>query len=291
MSIGVNELDQDIYVITLKDDVVYVTTNPNNYGQPSIQFQDEGANVGEAGVVNKIDFVGSNVSVSLVGGKLTITISGGSASYTAEDAANKSTTFFADRTSDIKYPSVKSVYDFILNKITGFTKTGRYLTPQVNASASGTIALAANSLRAYPFQVLNAITITELISEVTTLVALSKYRFGLYTDNGSIYPDALISGSDAVEYDSSATGTKSSGVVNIVVQPGLYWIAYNSNGTASLRSIPVSGILPVMGASAFSGSTVDCRYAVALAYGAMPSTFPAGGVFSANVSPYLLFKV
>jgi hypothetical protein len=76
MSIGVNELDQDIYVITLADDVVYVTTNPNNYGQPSIQFQDEGANVGEVGVVNKIDFVGSNVSLSLVGGKLTVTISG-----------------------------------------------------------------------------------------------------------------------------------------------------------------------------------------------------------------------
>lgn len=75
MSINVNSLDDVVYVITNEDEVVYLTTIPNDIGQGPIQFQDEGANVGTAGAVSTIDFVGSTVSLALVGGKLTVTIS------------------------------------------------------------------------------------------------------------------------------------------------------------------------------------------------------------------------
>lgn len=78
MSININRLDEVVYVNTTEDGDVFVTKISNNEGNPAIQFQDEGANVGNPGVVNTIDFVGSNVSIAIVGGKLTVTISGSS---------------------------------------------------------------------------------------------------------------------------------------------------------------------------------------------------------------------
>lgn len=74
MSINVNSLDDIVYVITNEDEVVYLTTIPNDIGQSPIQFQEEGVNVGVAGSVNTIDFVGATVTISQVGGKLTVTI-------------------------------------------------------------------------------------------------------------------------------------------------------------------------------------------------------------------------
>lgn len=79
----VSELNYDIYVITSTDDVVYVTTLPNNYGQSAIQFQDEGINLGTPGKVSTINFVGAGVVASLINTILTITItsSGGGGTW------------------------------------------------------------------------------------------------------------------------------------------------------------------------------------------------------------------
>lgn len=77
MSVNVNWLDEVVYVNSTQDGVVYVTKISNNEGNPNIQFQDEGTNIGTPGAVSTIDFVGTSVSLALVGGKLTVTITGG----------------------------------------------------------------------------------------------------------------------------------------------------------------------------------------------------------------------
>jgi hypothetical protein len=47
--------------------------------QEPIQFQDEGINLGAAGTVDTVDFVGSAVTAARVGDKVTVTINGGDA--------------------------------------------------------------------------------------------------------------------------------------------------------------------------------------------------------------------
>lgn len=80
MSIQVNTLQQDIYVITNNDDVI-VTTIPNNlFGQSAILFKDEGQALGTQGTVNEIDFTGSAVTSSRSGNKVTVNISSSSGS-------------------------------------------------------------------------------------------------------------------------------------------------------------------------------------------------------------------
>jgi len=74
---------ENVYVTSYNVETVEVTTG-NNLGQSAIQFQDEGGNLGTAGTITIIDFVGTPVSAVRVGSKLTVTISstgGGSSTW------------------------------------------------------------------------------------------------------------------------------------------------------------------------------------------------------------------
>lgn len=52
-------------------------------GQASIQFKDEGVNIGGLGTINSIDFTGAGVVASVVGPALTVTISSGGGGLTS----------------------------------------------------------------------------------------------------------------------------------------------------------------------------------------------------------------
>lgn len=54
-----------------------ITTAVPGSGQTAIQFQDEGVNLGVAGTVDTLDFVGAGVSAARVGNVVTVTIPGG----------------------------------------------------------------------------------------------------------------------------------------------------------------------------------------------------------------------
>lgn len=68
--------------------------------------------------------------------------------YTAEDAANKSTSVSTDHTSNVKYPSVKAVYDWAL--ATFQAALGYTAENAANKDTDGT--LASNSNTKYPSQ-------------------------------------------------------------------------------------------------------------------------------------------
>jgi len=94
MSVQVTALDEVVYITTVDDDVVRVTTRDNRMNPP-IQFQDEGANVGTPGAASTIDFVGATVSLAIVGGKLTVTITSGAGTVTTFTAGNLTPLFTA----------------------------------------------------------------------------------------------------------------------------------------------------------------------------------------------------
>lgn len=55
---------------------VDVTDGAGSGSQAAIQFEDEGSNLGTAGTVDELNFVGTNVTAARVGNKVTVTVSG-----------------------------------------------------------------------------------------------------------------------------------------------------------------------------------------------------------------------
>jgi Collagen triple helix repeat (20 copies) len=173
-------------------------------------------------------------------------------------------------------------------------RSGSDVTLAMSQAASVTTAQFANTLRAFPWRVHKPITLTQLRAEVSTLLASSSFRLGLYEDNGSGYPGALVAGSDVSAFDSSTAGVKPNiFAAPITLAAGLYWVAINNSGTPTLRGISVAAIDPVLGFNPAGGTS--CNYtclSIAQAYGAMPNAFPAGATPAANVSaPLAMFRV
>jgi hypothetical protein len=72
-----------------------------------------------------------------------------------------------------------------------------YFTAGSNASSTGTTG--TGTLRLLPWYVPTAVSLTRLGAEVTTVgEAGSLYRLGIYSDNGSGYPVALLVDADTI---------------------------------------------------------------------------------------------
>lgn len=142
-----------------------------------------------------------------------------------------------------------------------------YTVPGVEPTNNNTIALVSGQIRYYPFLVATAITLDQLVVEVTTAVAATTVRLGIYSANTDLQPVALIV--DAGTIDSSTTGVKTASV-NVTLQPGLYLFCSNSNGAPSLRtqrSGRLIGMLPALGTAPYAGAIQGTQ-----TYGAFPST-------------------
>lgn len=218
-------------------------------------------------------------------------------SYIRNDATGIRQWILPDRDGNVLLEDRK-VNDIALSSdvtvITGYNKlrSGLYhLLVGTGIATPNTILIAANTLRAYQIFVSSTIIITEINSEVTSAVAGTKYRWGIFNDNGINYPGALVTGSDAGEYDSATTGNKPSGTLAITLTPGIYWVAENTNGAPTLRGI-TGGWSTNLGFPNTAFATMNAnRVSVAFTYGAMPSTFPAGGTYASSAIATAFFKI
>jgi hypothetical protein len=173
-------------------------------------------------------------------------------------------------------------------------RTGTGATLAANESVTTTVALAANVIRAYPWEVKAPLGVSSVSSEVLTAVASTSYRFGIYSDTGALYPSSLIANSDAVAFDSSAAVVRSQSLAaNILLLPGIYWLAVKCNGTPSVRAIPVSAIPPLLGHNPAQGANSQrTAYTIGETFGAMPATFPAGAtILNNNAAPLATWTV
>lgn len=119
----------------------------------------------------------------------------------------------------------------------------------VSATAAGTLALGANTAYWFPFVVTHALTITGIAINVTTAAA-GSVTVGIYASNSALQPEARL-------YLSAGMNTGTAGVkqlsVSWALQPGIYWLALHSTGTATVRALAVGGArgfaLPALGAN------------------------------------------
>lgn len=168
----------------------------------------------------------------------------------------------------------------------------QYAAGVVNGTALTTGSPTNNNLRALPFVSPRGGTIDRIGIRVTTGGgAGSVARIGLYrpTSRSNLYPSALVVASG--ELDTNVTGLVSVAVSVPVREGDILWAAHLSGVAAATLRIPaVAGLAPVFGSPDDPGGTVNIGITVALAYGALPATFTAGGTFLTATPPGIFLR-
>lgn len=156
--------------------------------------------------------------------------------------------------------------------------------PGCAITSVNTAALSNGSIRYAPILVETAITIDQLVIEVTTNVGGTHARVGIYAADLNWQPGALVV--DGGSLDTGAAAAVVAATVNVTLPPGRYLTAINSDGAPTLRRIiggsNLWGMLPTLGASPLINAI-----SVASAFGAFqdPGVQWASGGVSGSASP------
>jgi hypothetical protein len=162
---------------------------------------------------------------------------------------------------------------------------GQYIFTSSPATSSTNAALGNGTLRLAPWVVTRAMAIDRIGAEITTVgEAGSKLRLGIYTDNGSCFPGALLLDAGQIAGDSA---TVQDLTVSLTLPTGLYWIggvvqsAATTQPTVRVVSnwtppVPISG-----GTSAPAATAAYVANTQTSVSGALPATFTATAVAGA----------
>jgi hypothetical protein len=171
---------------------------------------------------------------------------------------------------------------------------GQWVSCKLSFTGNSVTSYAANTLFAFPIRIRSSATFNQISSVVTTLAAGGLYRIGVYRDTGSVYPGALVTGTDTGSYSSAAVGNPI-GAVTFTLTPGLYWIVFLTNtATSVFRSIPTNAIANTLGeiGSNFAANSSISGYSLAgFAFAALPTNFPALASFTVAVTPLVGLRV
>lgn len=152
-----------------------------------------------------------------------------------------------------------------------FTSGQFYGSPTANVS---TTAFTAGDLRVAPFLVGVTTTFDRIAVDLVTGAASSTVRMGIYSDNGSGYPAALV-------LDAGTVGTTGAAAILPItisqsLAPGLYWLGSVSlGGTPTLRMTnggPMA-IVPVAGNATDFSQINSCGFSHTGVTTTLPTTF------------------
>ena len=163
-------------------------------------------------------------------------------------------------------PGAFDVFDY------GGYAAGRFYAGEaLSPAASGTLAVAANTMYATPFVVRQQQVWTKIGVNVTTAVAATYAYLGVYRMENGI-PTTRVLDAGAVGLDS--TGTKEI-TISQVLPAGMYAIILLANGAgASVKAGTLSSAaVAAVGTSAIG--TADTIIKGSATYGTLPATFPA----------------
>lgn len=170
-------------------------------------------------------------------------------------------------------------------------KAGRWAGP-APGNVSGTGSTGAGNMFCVPL-FLPTCEIDQIACEITTAVASSVCRIGLYLDDGEGLPGALLAEADTT-VDSSTTGNKELALA-LSLTEGLYWGAFMVDTAASsvgYRCVAASFGMPAVTSDTFArfrngtfdqGRSGYLRQSITA--GAMPATF--GTLSVAHAAPLI----
>lgn len=156
-----------------------------------------------------------------------------------------------------------------------FIQTNIFVLSNYLSASDSAQAHTLNTLFAYPLFIDSRVTFNQVAVEVTTAVASSTVRLGLYTMSSTGTPNELIA--DWGTVDTSSLGAKTI-TIDQTLFPGTYFLTHVAQGGApGLRSRPVN--YPFYGNGTTTGNFNGTSYnQTATVTGALPSTFGAGVV-------------
>jgi hypothetical protein len=167
--------------------------------------------------------------------------------------------------------------------------SGRYYETPLALSSSMTAVLAVTKdvLYATPFFVPETTTFTGIGIEVTTGVASSSVRLGVYADGGGV-PNTLVLDAGAV----ATTGVGFSEIaISQALAPGWYWLAGVFSHTPTVRAKASSHVHDGLGLTSNTDTTPHPGWSAAQAYGVLPNPFSAGGALMTGSVPRFMLKV
>ena len=160
------------------------------------------------------------------------------------------------------------------------SSNGACFNAAVTQVASTTLTLAANRLYCYPVLVPSILSFTKILTEVTTAVASSNFRFGLYYDNGGSYPGNLIPNTDATIFGGATLGVVTNNLPSsIILGAQTIWFAMLANAAIGVRAIPPAALSSFLGYNPAMGA--NNAYTVPYfnyGFAALPNNVPATGI-------------
>jgi hypothetical protein len=160
---------------------------------------------------------------------------------------------------------------------------GIFLSSATNGTAQITAQGAANRIEFTPFIPSRDITIDQLSIEVTTLIAASTARVGIYGSTGAGIPGELLTGQGSL-LDCGTAGAKVSNISGgIVLSAGVtYWLALHFSSTQAVRALAVGSLLALSIPQTGTTQNVGRRGTATFASG-LPATAPAAPLVSASM--------
>lgn len=166
------------------------------------------------------------------------------------------------------------------------TGTTRYYNSAINGSALTTGSalcseLSGDTIYAVPIILPKQVSV-DYIGVYATTAQTGKYvKLGIYTDDGNVYPNALVSGSDSGALSMTGTGVKGA-TISCTIGPGLYWLCVLTDSTSGvLRAINVGGTMPILGYTSSLGTAIANMVLQTSTYSSgLPATYPASGSYT-----------
>jgi len=171
----------------------------------------------------------------------------------------------------------------------GATLSTYRLLGSVSKVTLGTFTPSLNLIYAFPFPIGKTVRMDRLMFNLTVIAGAGGVaRAGIYraTSLRELYPSGLVV--DGGEFATTGANGNRDAVVNVVLQPWLYWrvVLFGvAAPTISECGAGIPGMNDILGWQAANPPAPWSIATVAQAYGALPSTFPAGLALSATRCP------
>ncbi|MFZ0184823.1 MAG: hypothetical protein WBV92_05255 [Nitrosotalea sp.] len=169
----------------------------------------------------------------------------------------------------------------------------------IHPTNSSILISTPSTLRTTPWVVPHTLTINEIQAEISTAAnpTTTTCHIGIYRDNGNVYPQTLVTGSDVGTFTTTASVKTLTFGTPITLTKGLYWEAWTCGTAATtqptFRANTVDAIPPVLGyVNTMGAKGFGTAYTVSYTYGSLPVTYPSGATILASIpTPMILVEI